>query len=280
MASPWSAPANSHFNHGGRADDAERRAAMCREQEPAPSPAVHRDWRGVVMRPGATRWPTAVVISVLAHLAVAGGLFVVLRRASITPPPRPRTVEVLRIGVVSHAADSVNRPPAPTRAGRVGAAPRQHAVETPAVAKVGRGDPFVPAAEESATAESLVTPVEGSQGVSPPAPGAPVGAAADEDSRADAADLTFTRELHARLAEAALRCYPTQARRFRQQARVPVSFCIGGDGQPERIVITPSGIVSLDEAASRCVVLQAAPFPQPARGRCFSVPINFGTPRQ
>jgi len=115
----------------------------------------------------------------------------------------------------------------------------------------------------------------GSSGTTPSAAGH-AGTPAPEEGRTDAVDLAFTGELHARLAAAASECYPPQARRFRQQARVPVSFCVDGNGQPERIVVTPSGIASLDDAASSCVVARAAPFSLRARARCFTVPIDFG----
>ncbi|MDP3232955.1 MAG: TonB family protein [Myxococcales bacterium] len=247
-----------------------------------------------------------------AHVAVAGGLFVLLGRASITQPAavaHPRAFEVMRIGVLPRAAPStepVAAPALPARAGRVvAAAPRPLMVDTAAPSQVARGEPEAEHAELSDTpshvalaqpgpsiAEASDAPGSRSIGTEPrsgadttglegatgtaPSPGAHAGATATNDARGATIDLAFTRELHARLAAAASECYPPQARRFRQQARVPVSFCIDADGQPERVVVTPSGIASLDDAASSCVVRRAAPFPLRARTHCFTVPIDFG----
>ncbi len=240
-----------------------------------------------------TRWPAAVAVSVLAHVAVAGGLFVSLGRSSMTPPsaaPHARAVEVMRIGVLPRAAHSLEPvAPSPTvRAGRVAAAaPRPLTIDAPGPAQVALVEPGPDAAEPSAApaaptagtepvAAPNTTAGEGAAGTATPATVAPSGTPAAEDARGDTFDLAFTRELHARLAAAAGACYPPQARRFRQQARVPVSFCIDADGQPERVVVTPSGIASLDDAASSCVVRRAAPFPPRARTHCFAVPIDFG----
>lgn len=241
-----------------------------------------------------TRWPIAVAVSVLAHVAVVGGLFVSLRRSSSTlpsPVPRARAVEVLRIGVLPRAAHSpepVDAPAPPARAGRgSAAAPRPLTIDAPAPSQVALVEPGPAAAEASdapaspaAGTEPVAGPnttgVEGATGDGVPSALAPAGTPATEGGRGDTIDLAFTRELHARLAVAASECYPPQARRFRQQARVPVSFCIDADGQPERVVVTPSGIASLDDAASSCVVRRAAPFPSRARAHCFTVPIDFG----
>ena len=257
-----------------------------------------------------TRWPAAVAVSVAAHLAVAGGLLVLLGRPSTTPPspaaPHARAVEVMRIGVLpraTHSAEPVGAPAPPARAGRVSAAaPRPLTVDAPApsqVALVEEAGPTldVPSAGAELASGSNTIRVEASTGTAAPSAGTPslsgsnttggegstgtattptVAQAGADDARGDTVDLAFTRELHARLAAAASECYPPQARRFRQQARVPVSFCIDADGQPERIVVTPSGIASLDDAASSCVVRRAAPFPSRARAHCFTVPIDFG----
>ena len=230
-----------------------------------------------------TRWPAAVAVSVLAHVAVAGGLFVSLGRSSMTPPsaaPHARAVEVMRIGVLPRAAHSPEPvAPSPTvRAGRVAAAaPRPLTIDAPGPTQVALVEPGPDAAEPSA---APAAPTAGTEPVAAPNTTsftvAPSGTPAAEDARGDTFDLAFTRELHARLAAAAGACYPPQARRFRQQARVPVSFCIDADGQPERVVVTPSGIASLDDAASSCVVRRAAPFPPRARTHCFAVPIDFG----
>lgn len=306
MASPWSRRASTRFSRGGRREalalqdrEVERRwcggrgwpapRALCVESRGVggrPDP-----WRTLVTRPHSTRWPAAVGLSVAAHLAVVGGLFVVLRHPPVAPSPpapHPRAVGVMRIGVLPralHSAPLIDAPPTPTRAGRVAlAAPRPLTVDSPAPSQVVLAATTAPTVEESPTpsvgteapAATGGDPV-GRETVGPDAsPAARAGGAETGGSREAAVDLTFTRELHALLAAAASQCYPPQARRFRQQARVPVSFCIDTDGQPERIVVTPSGIASLDEAAGSCVVRRAAPFPQRARAHCFTVPIDFG----
>lgn len=260
-----------------------------------------------------TRWPAAVAVSVFAHAAVAGGLLVLLGRSSTTPlssaAPHTRAVEVMRIGVLprtAHSGEPVGAPAPPARAGRgTAAAPRPLTVDAPAPSQVVLVEPGptametldVPSAGAEPASGSNTIRVEASTGTAAPSAGTPslsgsnttggegstgtattptVAQAGADDARGDPVDLAFTRELHARLAAAASECYPPQARRFRQQARVPVSFCIDADGQPERVVVTPSGIASLDDAASSCVVRRAAPYPLRARAHCFTVPIDFG----
>ncbi|MCU0699961.1 MAG: energy transducer TonB [Myxococcaceae bacterium] len=82
--------------------------------------------------------------------------------------------------------------------------------------------------------------------------------------------------MHARLAAAARDCYPAAARRFRQLGRVPVRFCVGANLAAERLVLSPSGLALLDDAARECVVPRAAPFPAEAATRCFEVAVDFG----
>ncbi len=91
------------------------------------------------------------------------------------------------------------------------------------------------------------------------------------------ADLeAVTARVHARLAAAARDCYPAAARRFRQLGRVPVRFCVGANLAAERLVLSPSGLALLDDAARECVVPRAAPFPAEAATRCFEVAVDFG----
>jgi outer membrane biosynthesis protein TonB len=82
--------------------------------------------------------------------------------------------------------------------------------------------------------------------------------------------------VHARLAGAARDCYPPAAKRFRQTGRVPLRFCVDAALAPVQLVVTPSGLAVLDDAARGCVVPRAAPFPPEASGRCFEVAVDFG----
>jgi TonB family protein len=85
-------------------------------------------------------------------------------------------------------------------------------------------------------------------------------------------DLT---ELHARLARAAERCYPEQARRFRREGVSTVVFCLDPQGRPTEVTVrASSGVAALDAAATGCVVPGAAPFP-PLPG-CYRLPVRFG----
>lgn len=81
--------------------------------------------------------------------------------------------------------------------------------------------------------------------------------------------------VHGLLSRVARDCYPERARRFRQTARVPLRFCVAADGQPRDVAVEPSGVGVLDEAARSCVVANAAPFPEVARGACFTGVVEF-----
>lgn len=82
--------------------------------------------------------------------------------------------------------------------------------------------------------------------------------------------------MHERLEMAARACYPPAARRFRQRGSVRLSFCVGERLTAENVSAAPSGLSLLDDAAEDCVAARAAPFPDQARGRCFTVPVEFG----
>lgn len=83
--------------------------------------------------------------------------------------------------------------------------------------------------------------------------------------------------MHARLLAAAVKCYPAAARRFRQKGTVSLSFCADGSGAARDAKVTQSsGSALLDDAATGCVVENAAPFPPEAAGQCFALPVRFG----
>lgn len=82
-------------------------------------------------------------------------------------------------------------------------------------------------------------------------------------------------ELHRRLAEAAARCYPEAARRFRLTGEVPLRFCLDGRGTAKAVSLEGStGSPLLDRSALECVV----PGAEPLSGfeGCFLVPVRFG----
>jgi TonB family protein len=82
-------------------------------------------------------------------------------------------------------------------------------------------------------------------------------------------------ELHRRLAEAAARCYPTAAQRFRLTGEVPLHFCLDAAGVATALSLEGStGSALLDRSALECVVAGA----QPLSGfeGCFLVPVRFG----
>lgn len=82
-------------------------------------------------------------------------------------------------------------------------------------------------------------------------------------------------ELHRRLAEAAVRCYPAAAGRLRLRGTVPVRFCLDAQGTASALsLVGTSGSALLDRSALECVVPGAEPLP--ALPGCFEVPVRFG----
>lgn len=237
------------------------------------------------------RWPLAVVVSVAVHGALALGLLALLGRA-VTPQPKPpaekaTVVEVFRIGSLMPRAGkpAATVEPAPSKPGVPSTSPRV----TPPPALV-RGDEEQPTA--SAVDAQSASPSASDQPGGPPGsdeaagpvtsepvaaatPGA--GASASTGSPGVTVDPSIAAEVHARLARAASDCYPAQARRFRQQGLVPVSFCVEGAGTASKVVVSSSGAALLDEAARGCVMQRAEPFPAAAAGSCFSVKVEFGS---
>jgi TonB family protein len=136
-----------------------------------------------------------------------------------------------------------------------------------------------PVVQNRATTESssvIEVEIEGASDVGGPHPdplpqageGAPSGSAIQ---KVDDAAL-----VHARLAEAARRCYPAAARRFRQHGTVTVSFCADSSGGViDAAVKESSGAQLLDDSALHCVLATAAPFPPEAASHCYAVPVRF-----
>lgn len=238
------------------------------------------------------RWPVAVGVSVAVHAAIALALLAFLGRA-VAPESKPvlqkpTVVEVFRVGSLMPRAGKSG--PAPTIAPNPGAprpSPRPVArVEQPAPQAdqpLDEGsEPALPdtAASGDGSPTSSETPsTTGGEGGTGTEAGAGNGTGATPGAGAgtDQLDPSVAAEVHARLARAASDCYPAQARRFRQQGQVPVSFCVEGAGSASKVVVTSSGAALLDEAARGCVMQRAEPFPAAAAGSCFAVKVEFGS---
>ncbi len=257
------------------------------------------------------RWPVAVGVSVAVHAAVALALLGLLGRA-VAPESKPAlqkptAVEVFRVGsLLPRAGRATSAPPATDvksalQRSRTAPTPiTEPASEAPAPLLSPVGEAASPGSLGDAAGSddsALHTTNPGAE-----ARGSLGGAAASGDS-AEARDLkgaaesgdpsaaderggsggpvavdpSIAAEVHARLARAASDCYPAQARRFRQQGQVPISFCVEGAGNASKVVVTSSGAALLDEAARGCVMQRAEPFPAAAAGSCFAVKVEFGS---
>lgn len=83
--------------------------------------------------------------------------------------------------------------------------------------------------------------------------------------------------LSEQLKRAARKCYPAEARRFRERGVALLRFCVGSASRLDNVQLaSSSGSPSLDRAARECVVASAAPYPSEAVGRCFTLPVRFG----
>ncbi len=219
----------------------------------------------------------AVGLSLTLH---ATALFALAGRPSVhrDQPVRPRPVEleVLRLAAVI----------SPSRAAPQNSATRVAAV--PGVARVA--SPARPAslAPPPMPAAGLTLPVGSPVTDEPPAPtepGEPAGQRAGSAVAATAPPpggnepkgaALDTTELSRRLQQGARHCYPKAAERFRQRGTVEVSFCLDGAGALRTPTVAgSSGFALLDTAATSCVVPGAAPFEEPAFGRCFTLAVRF-----
>lgn len=100
------------------------------------------------------------------------------------------------------------------------------------------------------------------------------GAAAGEAPSASGGAASLSALLASRLSEAAQRCYPAAAARFRLTGEVQLSFCLREDGQASSVrVARSSGAEVLDQAAAGCVLPGALPFPGAAG--CYELPVRF-----
>ncbi len=222
---------------------------------------------------GRPRIRSALAVSALAHAAVLGALLLTVRPL---PSSAPLAVRLLAVEVApAFAAGPGATSAAPVRPRRA-SRPRTKdmaggsaaTVQPPAPAASGvPGD----IAADGARATGPASP--GGAGEDSATPG--TGTAAGGGGSADGASTSLVSELHRRLAEAARRCYPAAAQRFRLQGEVPVHFCLDGQGVATALSLQGStGSPLLDRSALECVVPGAAPLP--AVAGCFLVPVHFG----
>ncbi len=229
---------------------------------------------------GPPRIGSALAVSALAHAALLGALLLAVRPP---PPPLPLAVRLL-------AVEAALAPAGPAGPGATEAAPaRQPMRSRPPTKEVARGSADTvqpPALTASAVPVDVAregTPVAGPGPASPggagdegaaPGPGT-AGGSAGGPGGTGAASMSLLTELHRRLAEAARRCYPAAAQRFRLQGEVPVHFCLDGQGVATALSLQGStGSALLDRSALECVVPGAEPLP--AVAGCFLVPVHFG----
>lgn len=245
-------------------------------------------------RQGGTRraWLWALAASVGLHVVVLSALLTT-RLPTVRLPTGAAPAEAKRtlfkVGVQSRpkevagaplaAADEATKPGG-ARTKEASPAPPVPALEqaSPDLAPGGEAPPPAESGEgvaESPTAQSS----PGGQGV-PSGEGASGPVAAPGAAAAEAtggAGLEVAAQVHARLAAAAERCYPASARRYQQRGTVEVRFCVDGQGAArDAQVLRTSGAGLLDAAVGDCVLPAAAPLPEVARGRCFTVPVRFG----
>ena len=133
-------------------------------------------------------------------------------------------------------------------------------------------------ATETAGDESSVVEVEiaGGEAGGPHPDPLPQAGEGDGQGALPAVKVDDAALVHARLAEAARRCYPAAARRFRQRGTVTLSFCADPSGGViEAAVKESSGASLLDDSALHCVLEAAAPLPPEAASHCYAVPVRF-----
>ncbi|MGC4122871.1 MAG: TonB family protein [Myxococcales bacterium] len=120
-------------------------------------------------------------------------------------------------------------------------------------------------------------PGTGVGGAGPESAGAAGGSGVGSGTGGGGGAPDVDQELRSRLAKSAARCYPRAAQRFRAEGTTRVRFCVGDDGRPRNEeIVESSGQSLLDDAAVRCVIAKAAPFPRTAS--CFTVPVHFFVP--
>jgi TonB family protein len=236
-----------------------------------------------------TRTGGALLLSTLAHAVLLGALLLTVR---LHPALGPLQVRLLKLPPAARLAeapgeDEEGRAPAlEAQAAPLASAQAERKRPLPARAQV---QPLLAPDEMAApavtTAPSL-SAAEAAAGLAPEGSGVSAANPAGLASGGAATGLSGVghgtgggsrlAELHRRLAEAAARCYPASARRFRLKGEVPLHFCLDAQGTPSALSLEGStGSALLDNSALECVV----PGAQPLAGfeGCFLVPVRFGS---
>lgn len=183
------------------------------------------------------------------------------RREEPPPSPRPR-----------RAAGPASSPP-PSEPGTIAPGPPElEAGSAPEGAVVAGAQPVVPSVSGEAEGQPAAAPAESGAGSGLAGGEGASGAAGG--SGGGTVPPAVTQLLAARLAEAARRCYPREAVRFRLSGEARLSFCLGGDGRARAVsVARSSGAEALDRAAAECVLPRALPVPGAAG--CYELPVRF-----
>ncbi|MGO8970942.1 MAG: energy transducer TonB [Myxococcaceae bacterium] len=224
---------------------------------------------------GQPRVGTALVLSSLAHAALLGGVLLAGRPRPADRPLAVRLVQLATGQAVSASPLGEAGPPSQARAparpaprGPRGHTPEAVAMEPPAPLQA----PGASALQEADAAPGAAVP--GGTAVWAAAASGPAGAG--ETLGGGVGTVSLLGELHRRLAEAARRCYPAAARRFRLQGQVPVHFCLDAHGVASALSLEgTTGSPLLDRSALECVVPGASPLP--GLEGCFLVPVHFGS---
>jgi TonB family protein len=235
----------------------------------------------VVAVSAGARTRKAFAVSAAAHLLLLGALLfavrpkeaknpLVVRLLALEAPSVPGPVEATLQG---QRASSVERPVHPERLapGKPRSSNAARAEGLPSAA------PLLPAlaAEPAPDGLSLASALDEGEARSQQAPATEAGAASGGGGTGASLHGGRLGELHRRLAEAAVRCYPAAARRFRLRGEVPLHFCLDAGGAATALSLEGStGSPLLDRSALECVV----PGAQPLSGfeGCFLVPVRFG----
>lgn len=112
-----------------------------------------------------------------------------------------------------------------------------------------------------------------------PVSGAGPGDGSAGAGQSEAGAAAALRAIAQRLAQAATPCYPRSAQRRGREGVAEMRFCVDERGAPSQIaLVRSSGFPQLD-AAARCTIDRAAPFP-PLPNQCLTVPIRFALRRR
>ncbi len=207
---------------------------------------------GLPLSPKRRAGTIALAVSVGVHAAVLALAVSSRPRRLPAEPPAPQQTS-LRVGLVSSGAPAAPAEPKGTRPPRARGAPARMATSrgVPVDDAAGEGSVDVGAGEEGGGSANAGA-------------GAGGGAGAGVDGSA----------LHARLAAAALRCYPKAAQRYGLTGEAAVRLCLTHEGTAAGVeLVHSSGSTLLDQAALDCVIPGALPLPRGSE--CFRLPVRF-----